>query len=87
MLFVACLRIARSGVAEDEITVEISGETKRRTTRKIAPVTVPITTQPIMIFGPSMDGLGISVLVNTDSSFVVRQYSVCTFDHVGDTIL
>lgn len=76
MLLVACFRIARSGVAEEPITVEILGETKRRTTRKIVPVTVPITTQPIMTLGPSVDGLGISVVVSTSSLFVSRYCNV-----------
>ena len=61
LLLVAFLMIASSGVAADLMTVSISGETKRRTTRKIVPVTVPMITQPIMILGPSTDGLGISV--------------------------
>lgn len=54
--------------------------------RNIEPVTVPITTQPIMILGPSMDGLGISVAIS---------WVLCcgcglndgTFDHVGDAVL
>jgi hypothetical protein len=40
----------------------ISPATKSSTTRKIAPVTVPIPTQAIMILGPSTEGFGISVL-------------------------
>lgn len=62
LLLVAFLRIASSGVAVELMTVSMSGETNRRTIRKIVPVTVPITTQPIMILGPSTDGLGISVV-------------------------
>lgn len=60
LLFVAFLRMARRGPAEELITLSRSAATKSSTTRKIEPVTVPIMTQPIMILGPSMEGLGIS---------------------------
>lgn len=64
LLFVACLKIASNGPAEELMMVSISPATKRRTTKKIEPVTIPITTQPIMIRGPTTEGLGISAHVN-----------------------
>lgn len=64
LLFVACLKIASSGPAEESMMILISPATKRRTIRKIEPVTIPMTTQPIMIRGPTTDGLGISVHVS-----------------------
>lgn len=63
LLLVAFLRICKSGPAEELITPLMSPETKSNTIRKIVPVTVPIATQPIMILGPSTEGLGISMPV------------------------
>lgn len=62
LLDVAFFRIARSGVAAESMILLISPATKSSTIRKIAPVTVPIPTQAIMILGPSTEGLGISVV-------------------------
>jgi hypothetical protein len=62
LLEVAFFKIWRRGVAADEITSLISPATKSRTTRKIVPVTVPMPTQAIIILGPSIDGLGISII-------------------------
>lgn len=65
--------------------VSISPATKRRTIKKIEPVTIPITTQPIIILGPTTEGLGISARV---SRVLCRcGCSGNTFDHVGDAIL
>jgi hypothetical protein len=46
---VARLNIASNGVAAEPVISEILPATKRRTTRKIDPVIVPIPTQAIMI--------------------------------------
>lgn len=59
---VARLNIARRGVAGESIISKISPATKRRTTRKMEPVMVPIPTQAIMILGPVSRGFGISTI-------------------------
>jgi hypothetical protein len=63
LLAVASKRIWRIGPAVEEMTVSTSLRTKRRTERKTKPVRMPIATQPIMIFGPSTVGLGISSII------------------------
>lgn len=60
LLRVAFFRIARRGVAAELIVSLILPVTRSKQMRKIAPVTVPIPTQAIIILGPSMEGFGIS---------------------------
>lgn len=67
--------------------VSMSPATKRRTIKKIEPVTIPITTQPIMIRGPTTEGLGISGSVSWFFFVDAAGYGDATFDHVGDAIL
>lgn len=86
-MLVACLKIASNGPAEELMMVSMSPATKSRTIKKIEPVTIPITTQPIMIRGPTTEGLGISGRVSV--FFIVDGvgYDDGTFNHVGDAIL
>lgn len=62
LLWVAFFKMARRGVAADSMILLISPATKSKQTRKITPVTVPMPTQAIMILGPSIEGLGISII-------------------------
>lgn len=69
LLFVAFFKICSNGPAEELMTPSISPATKSSTIRKMAPVKVPIPTQATMIFGPSVEAFGISVV---DQSPFVR---------------
>lgn len=60
LFFVASMRIWRRGPAAELATWSMSPATKSRTIKKTEPVNVPMPTQDIMIFGPSMEALGTS---------------------------
>lgn len=77
LLWVAFFRIARRGPADELMMFSMSPATKRRTIKKMKPVTVPITTHAIIILGPSTEGLGISVM---------RQYCRSDVDYASAVI-
>ena len=83
LLLVAFLRICKSGPAAEFITKLTSPQTKSRTTRKIVPVKVPITTEPTMILGPSVLGLGISILKTVSKQrLFLRKLAVCLIEYI-----
>lgn len=84
LLLVPFFRICKSGPAAELMTWLISPATKSSTTKKTDPVNTPIRTQVIMILGPCLEGLGISITVSITS---FRSMIFDTFNHMCNAIL